>query len=83
MMPVPPVASETRGVEAKHGADLPGAQAGDELLEAWARRGSASGSAEIVIDDLDIAETPAAGFVNKVVLTALALEIDLQLCCVD
>src|SRR6185312_10259154 len=47
--------------------------------KAWACHGSAGGSAKVVIDHLDIAETPAAGFVNKVILAALALEVDLHL----
>src|SRR5215213_2969365 len=79
MMPVPAVAGETGGVEAQHGADLTGAEAGDEPLEAGARHGSAGGSAEIVVDDLDIAKTPAAGFFDKIVLAALALAMDLHL----
>src|SRR6476469_9364214 len=48
MMPVPTVAGETRGVEAKHGANLAGAKPGDQLLEARARHGAAGRSAEIV-----------------------------------
>jgi hypothetical protein len=79
VMPVPAVAGETGGVEAKHGADLASAEPGDELLEARARYSPTGGSAEVVIDDLDIAETPTASFVNKVALAALALEIDLYL----
>src|SRR3954449_622102 len=68
MMPVPTVAGKTRGVEAQDGANLTGAEAGDKLLEPGARHGSAGGSAEIVVDDLDIAKTPAAGFFDKIVL---------------
>jgi hypothetical protein len=79
MMPVPAVTGETGGVEANDSADLTGAEAGDELLETRARYGSAGGSSKVVVDDLDIAKTPAAGFVDQVVLAALALEIDLHL----
>ncbi len=79
VMPVPAVSGETGGVEAKHGADLPGAEPGDELLEARACYGAAGRTAEVVVDDLDAAKSAPVGFVNKVVLAALALEIDLDL----
>src|SRR6185437_1476454 len=79
MMPVPAVAGETGGVEAQDGTDLTGTEAGDEPLKSRARHGSAGGSAEIVIDDLNITKTPAAGLVDKIVLAALALAIDLHL----
>ena len=79
MMPIPAVAGETGGVEAEHGTDLAGAKPGDELLEARARHGAAGGSAEIVVDDLDIAKSASARFINEVILAALALEMDLHL----
>src|SRR5271165_5753248 len=79
MMPVPAVAGEAGGVEAKHGADLAGAKPGDELLEARARHGAAGGAAEIVVDDLDIAKSVAARFINEVILAPLALEMNLHL----
>ena len=79
MMPVPAIAGETGGIEAKHGADLAGAKPGNELLEARARHGAAGRTAEVVVDDLDIAKSVAASFVNKVVLAALALEMNLHL----
>jgi hypothetical protein len=79
MMPVPAVAGEAGGVEAKHSADLAGAEPGDELLEARARYGAAGRTAEVVVDDLDIAKSTAASFINKVILAALALEMDLDL----
>src|SRR4051812_38783473 len=61
MMPVPPVAGEPGGVKAQDGANLTGAEAGDKPLEAGARHGSACGAAEIVVNDLDIAEGPGGG----------------------
>ena len=83
-MPVPAIPGETGGVKAQHGADLAGAKPGDELLEAWARYGSARGSTEVIINDLDSAESVAAGLINKVILAPLALEMDLYLrLCVD
>ena len=74
MMPVPSVTGEAGGIEAKHSADLASAQPGNELLEARARHGSARGAAQIVVDDLNIAKSPPAGFIDEVVLAALALE---------
>src|SRR3954453_22269154 len=79
MMPVPPVAGETGGVEAQDGANLTGAEPGDQPLEARARHGSAGRSAEIVVNDLHIAKAPAAGILDKIVLPALALAMDLHL----
>ena len=79
MMPVPAVAGETGGIEAKHSTDLAGAETGDELLEARTRHGSAGGAAEIVVDHLDLAKTPPSGLIDEVVLAALALEMDLHL----
>src|SRR5215469_7219080 len=61
VMPIAPVAREPRGVEAQHGADLSGAQPGDEPVEAGARRRAAGGTAEIVVDHFDVAETPLPG----------------------
>src|ERR1700759_4871226 len=78
-MPVPTVAGETGGVEAQDGANLTCAEARDQPLEAGARHGSAGGAAEIVVNDLHIAKTPAAGILDKIVLPALALAMDLHL----
>src|SRR5689334_18343360 len=80
MMPVPAVAGETGGVETKHSADLASTKPGDQLLEARTRYGSAGRAAQIVVDDLDIAKAVTAGFLNKIILTALALEMNLHLC---
>jgi hypothetical protein len=79
MMPVPAVAGETEGIEAKYGADLAGAKAGDELLEPRTRHGSVGRTIQVVVDDFDITKSVAAGFINEIILTALALEMDLHL----
>ena len=78
-MPVPTVAGETGGIGAKHSADLAGAEPGDEFLEAGARHGSARGAAEIVVDHRDIAKSSPSGFINEIVLAALALKMNLHL----
>src|ERR1700678_779208 len=61
VMPVPAVAGETGGVEAKHGSAPASAEPGDELLEARARHGSACRTAQVVVDDLDVAKPVPAG----------------------
>ena len=78
-MPVPTIAGETRGVETHDSADFTGAEAGNELLKAGARHGATGRSAKIVVDDLNIAKTPAASVLDEIVLAALALAIDLDL----
>jgi len=76
MMPVPAVTCEAGGIEAKYRTDLAGAESGDELVEAWARHGAAGRPAQVVVDNLDIPKSPAARFIDEVILAALALEID-------
>src|ERR1700760_1937871 len=80
MMPVPAVAGEAGGVEAKHSADLAGTKPSDQLLEPRTRYGSAGRTAQVVVDDLYIAKSVAAGLLNEVILTAPALEMHLHLC---
>lgn len=46
-MPVATVAGEAGGIETKHGADLAGAQSGDETLEAGALDGAAGRAADL------------------------------------
>ena len=65
-MPVPAVAQD--------GAELTGAEVGDEPLEARTGHTAAQGGAtEIVVYDLDITKTPAAGILDEMILAALAL----------
>ena len=79
VMPVAAVAGEPGGVEAQHSADLAGAEPRHEPLEAGPRHHAAGGAAEIVVDHLDVAEAPAPGDVDELVLAPLALEIGLDL----
>jgi len=79
VVPVPAVTGETGGIEAQDGADFTGAEAGDEPLEARTCYSAAGGSTEIVVYDLDLAKTPAAGVLDEIVLAALALAMDLHL----
>jgi len=80
-MPIASVARAPRGVDAQHGADLSGAQPGDEPVEAGARRRAAGGTAEVVVDHFDVAETPLPGDLDQLVLSppAFAIGVNLRL----
>jgi hypothetical protein len=41
---------------------------------------SARRTAQVIVDDFDVAKSPALRFLNKLVLTTLALEVHLDLC---
>jgi hypothetical protein len=79
MMPVPAVTGQTGRVKAKHGTDLAGTKSGNELVEARACYGSAGRAAEVIVYDLNILKSPAACFIDEVVLATLALEVELHL----
>ena len=64
VMPVAAVAGETGGVEAQHGPDLPGTEPRHQPLEAGPRHHPAGGAAEVIIDNLDVAEAPAPGDID-------------------
>src|SRR4051812_9145880 len=80
VMPIATVAGEPRGIEAQHGTNLAGAQPRDEPFEAWSRRRTAGGTAEIVVDHFDVAETPLPGDFDEIVLPPLAFEVVVNLC---
>src|SRR3954447_4987133 len=79
-MPVAAVAGEPGGVEAQHGADLPSAQPRYEALKTGTGHRTASGTAEIVVDHFDVAETPLPGDLDEIVLPPLAFEVVVNLC---
>ena len=79
MMPVASVTREPGRIEADDGSDLAGAEPCNEALEAGSRHGSAGRSAEVVVDHLDVLETPAPGDIDELILTALALKVHLNL----
>ena len=66
-MPVAAVAGEPGGVEAQHGADLSSAQPRYEALKTGTGHRTAGGTAEIIVDHFDIAETPLPGDFDEVV----------------
>lgn len=79
VMPVTTVARQTRGIEAKHGADLPGTQSCHQTLEARPGHHAARRPAKIVVDDLYTPKPAGPGDLYQLVLPSLALEIDLDL----
>ena len=79
VVPIAAVPGEPRGVEAQNGANLAGAQPRDELLKPRPGNGAARRATEIVIDDFDVAKSASAGLINELILTPLALEVDLHL----
>lgn len=82
MVPVATISREPRRIETQNGADLARAQRCDQAIEAGPRHGSARGSCEIIVNDLNVGKTVATGNINEVILPPLALEIghDLGLC---
>jgi hypothetical protein len=79
VMPIAAVPGEPRGVEAENGANLAGAQPSDELLKPRPGDGAARRATEVVVDDFDVPKSAAAGLINELILTPLALEVDLHL----
>ena len=73
-MPVAPVAGQPRGLHRHHCADAALADGGKQPLEARPS-GAASGSAEVVVDHLDIVPPQLAGAVRQAVLPSLALQV--------
>jgi hypothetical protein len=75
MVPVAAVPSEPRGIEAEHGADLPGTQSCDQSVETWSINRTTRRSAEIIVDDLHVGEPAPSRDIDKLVLTPLALKV--------
>src|SRR5438874_11162944 len=60
VMPIAAVPGEPRGIEAKNGANLAGAQPSDELLKSGPGDGAARRATEVVVDDFDVAKSASA-----------------------
>jgi hypothetical protein len=78
-MPVASIAREPRGIETKHGANLSGAQGGNEAIEAGSLDGATCSTTEIVVDYFDIGEATSTCDFNQLVLASLALQVQLNL----
>src|SRR5207244_1073781 len=77
-MPVPPIASQSRRLNAAHGADLPIAQRAQQAFKAGATC-SASRDSEIVIDYVDVLPAQRAHTIDQSVLAALTFKVVLHL----
>src|SRR5438552_5649066 len=77
-MPVAAIASETRGLDRKHGADTPLADRCQQALEAGACDAAARAT-EIIVDDLDSDPAELLGAISESVLPTPALVIVCQL----
>jgi len=71
-MPIAPVPGQPGGLHRHHRADAALADGGKQPLEAWPS-GATSGSAEVIVDHLDILPPQLAGAVRQAVLPSLAL----------
>jgi hypothetical protein len=78
-MPIATVPGEPRGVEAHNRANLAGAQPSNELLKSGPGNRTARRATEVIVDHFDVAKSMAASLINKLVLTPLALAMDLHL----
>jgi hypothetical protein len=79
VMPIATIPGEPRGVEAKNGANLAGAQPSDEPVKSGPGDGAARGATEVIVDHFDVAKSASASLVNELILTPLALQVDLNL----
>src|SRR5450631_2039406 len=79
MVPVTPIACQSRGVETQHGADLTGTQPRYQAVEAGPGHHAAGRSAKVIIDDFDLRKSTTAGLLNQVVLPTLTLQVGLYL----
>ena len=79
VMPVAPVPREAGGVETQNGPDVAGAKPSNELLEPRPSDRAAGRATKVVVDNLNVAKSSASSLVDKLVLTPLTLEVDLNL----
>src|SRR6266550_8103273 len=77
-MPVPPIARQSRRLNAEHGADLPIAQRAQQAFKAGAAC-SASRDSEIVIDYVDFLPAQRACTIDQAILTTLTFKVVLHL----
>jgi len=78
-MPIAAVAGEAGCVETQNRTDVSGAQPGYELLKTRAGHGSACGTTQVVIDQLDVAKSAPPRFIDELILSTLALKVKLNL----
>jgi hypothetical protein len=79
MMPVPPIAGETRRLETKHGPDQPFADLPDEAPKARTLHRATGRTSKVVVNHPDVLEAVGPGQIPEGVLPTLTLEILLHL----
>jgi hypothetical protein len=79
VMPIAAVSGEAGGVKTQNSPDISGTEPRDQLLKTRAGHGPACGTTQIVIDHLDIPKSPPPRFIDKLILSTLALEVELNL----
>jgi len=79
-MPVAAITGKTRRLDRKHSADTAVADRCEQPLEAGTRD-AATGAAEVVVDDIDVAPAKLLGAIDEAVLAPSALMIMRELVC--
>src|SRR3989442_4109277 len=79
-MPVAAITGKTRRLDREHGADTAVADRCKQPLEAGTRD-AATGAAEVVVDDFDVAPAKLLGAIDEAVLAPSALMIMRELGC--
>src|SRR5580704_12230000 len=79
-MPVAAIAGKTRRLDREHSADTTVADRCEQPLEAGTRD-AATGPAEVVVDDIDVAPAKLLGAIDEAVLAPSALMIMRELVC--
>src|SRR5215468_7044757 len=79
-MPVTAITGKTRRLDREHGADTAVTDRCKQPLEARTRD-AATGAAEVVVDDLDVAPAKLLGAIDEAILAPSALMIVSELVC--
>jgi hypothetical protein len=73
MMPVTPVAGQTRGFDTKDGSYVSGTDLGNKPLESRASDQTGARAPEVIVNHSDVAEAQLSGTIYQTVLATLAL----------
>ena len=79
VVPVTPVARQSRRIEAEHCADLASAERRHQPLEARPRNHAAGREAQVIVDHLDGSKAAVPGQLHQLVLAAPAFRVGLDL----
>src|SRR5689334_20187128 len=73
------ISREPRSIQTQHGTYLSSAYRRNQPVESWPGYATARRASQILIDDFNIGKTMAPGNFDQIVLTALALQICVNL----